>query len=372
MPETASSINLYFDNQPAAADRLALFRQVRIDQAIGMAAEAELEMEIGVDASGNWTGVEEDFVQPFKRVRVEVRIRQNDPVALIDGPIVGQRFEMSAAPNQSKMVLIVQDDSVLLNQEEQVAIFEDQSADQIASGLFQQAGLTAETDSVPAASGGLTRYTVQRGTAMQLVRELARQNGLFAYVRPGDTPGSSVGVFKRPDLADAGYPVLIPVGERRNMDRFSAEFDGLRPLQARADNVDLTNQELLSSSAEASDLNTQGDMAAHQMVSAGKALLARTGAATVELDAATQSAVNLSSWAYSASGEVVADSYSGVLRPYKTVAVSGAGGYLSGQWLITKVEHVINESGYRQHFNLRRNARAGGSGGGGGIPGGIF
>lgn len=368
-----SEFSLYFDNASADGERLDLFSEIKVDQGIGMAAEAELHMDIGVDSTGLWSGMEEDFVQPFSRVRVEVRIRDGDFTPLIDGPVVGQRFELSGAPNVSKIVLVVQDDSVLLNQDEAVELYQDRSPDEIAQQLFQDNGLTPDTDPVPAPAGGLSRFYVRRGTPMQFLRELARRHGMFVYVEPDESPGKSKGFFKRPDLTRGDYPELLSVGAKRNIDQFSARFDGLRPLKARASDVDVTDVSVVTSQAESSDLDAQGDVAVHDILTAGEALLARTREDAVDLDAATAAAVDHSSWAYAANAEVQADLYSGVLLPYRVVPVAGVGGYLSGEWLISHVTHTLSDAGYKQAFTLRRNARsAGASGGGGGLLGGVF
>src|SRR3972149_1742022 len=100
-----SEVRLYFDNEPVDEERLDQFSEIRVDQAIGLAAEAELQMDIGTDEAGVWSGMEEAFAQPFTRARVEVKVADDEFVPLIDGPLVGQRFELSASPGQSKMVL---------------------------------------------------------------------------------------------------------------------------------------------------------------------------------------------------------------------------------------------------------------------------
>lgn len=366
-----SEYRIYLDNNPATMDELELFSEIKIDQAVAMATEAELHIDIGADDAGNWSDMEEDFAQPFKRVRVEVKVREDDFVPLIDGPIVAQQFELSASPNSSKMVLVVQDDSVLLNQEEQVELFENQSPDEIARDLFQRYGLRAETDSVSVPAGGLKRFIVQRGTAMQLLRELARRHGMFVFVKPGANPGSSIGLFKRPTFAASDYPELLLMGADRNINHFSAQLDALRPTKARADNVDITNQDLISSETNSSDIPPQGDTAVHDLIDVGQTLLARTREEIVDLDAATTAAVNHSSWAYSADAEVAADNYSAVLSPYTVITVTGTGGNLSGDWLICHVTHHIKDDGYKQQFTLRRNARSEGASGGG-FAGGLF
>jgi hypothetical protein len=363
-----AEFKIYFDKTAATPDQLDLIADIRVDQAIGMATEAELQIVLTADDTGAWSGMSEDFAQPFSRVRIEVKIGDDgDFVALIDGPIVGQRFELGAGPGESTLVLIVQDDSVLLNREEKVAVYEEMTADEIVEQLFSDAGLTPQVDSVPASGSTLTRYTVQRGTAMQLVRDLARRHGMFAY---GDSPGASTGVFERPDLTPGDLPGLLLMGSDRNIDSFSAQFDALRPLTAVAGTVSVTDKTALSSNAESSELDALGDDAVHDFVSPlSAAMLARTREESNDLDAATQAAVDLSGFAYSATAEVDAERYSDVLAPHQVITVTGAGSYLSGDYLISRVTHQINEDAYKQKFTLRRNARSAGGGPGGSLGG---
>ena len=135
---------VYFDNTPATADQLARFAEIRVDQGIGMAAEAELDLPIGTDDAGLWSGIEEDFAQAFARIRVEVKVADADFVPLIDGPVVGNRYEMKATPDQSRMTLVVHDDSVLLNRDEKVVLFEDMAPQDIVSSVYEEAGLTPD------------------------------------------------------------------------------------------------------------------------------------------------------------------------------------------------------------------------------------
>ncbi len=371
MSKAGAKFRVFLDNSPAEEERLELIGKIRIDQAIGMAAEAEFHLGLSVDDQGRWSEMEEDYVQPFARVRVEVRAGDGDFEPLIDGPVVGQRFELKAGPGESQAVLVVQDDSVLLNQDEEVELYENLAPHEIAETLFQQYGLVPETDRVETPAGGPSRFLVRRGTAMQFLRELARRHGMFVYVEPGEEPGTSTGLFKRLDLSRADYPELLLLGAERNLSSFSAEFDGLRPLTARAASVDITNQEILESETAESDLEPKGDIAVHELLTAGQTLLARTRETTVDLDAATGAAVDYSSWAYSASAEVDASSYTGILRPHRVVSVAGLGAHLSGDWLVSQVTHSIDDGGYRQQFKLRRNARSDGANGSG-LPGGVF
>lgn len=368
-----AEFRVYLDGTAATDAQLDLIEQIRVDQAIGMATEAELKIVLTTDDAGAWQGMEETFTQPFARVRVEIKVGDDgDFVPLIDGPVVGQKFELGAGPGSSTLTLVVHDDSVLLNREEKVALFEGMTADAIAQQLYSEAGLDAEVDSVPDAGSALTRFVVQRGTAMQLVRDLAKSYGMYAYVKPGDLPGLSTGVFKKPVFTPDEVSGLLLMGTDRNIETFSAQFDALRPLTASAANVNVMNKQAVSSIASAASLGPLGDEPAHDLVTTpATTLLSRTREEVNDLDAATQAAVDLSSFAYSATAQLDAERYDTVLSPHQVITVTGAGGYLSGDYLISRVTHEIQESSYTQKLVLRRNARTAGAGASSGVPGGI-
>jgi hypothetical protein len=364
---------MYFDATPATEEQLDWFREIRVDQAVGMAGEAELDMDLILDDQGLWSMIEEEFAQAFRRIRIEVRMGEGDFSPLIEGPIVTQRFELEASPGASVMTLVVQDDSVLLNQVETVALFEDQSPDQIAETLITDGGLIAEVDTVASAGSAYTRYVVQRGSAMQLLREMARQNGMFAYVKPGPTPGQSIGVFARPVMTRGEASGLLLIGQERNIHKFSVQLDALLPMTATAGDVRLSDNEILSSEASTASLSPLGSNALHEALQPqAVSFLDGVREEQNDLNAATAAAVDLSAFAYTASTEIDANDYDTVLSPYQVISVAGPGGYLGGDYFISRVQHIINNSGYKQNLTLKRNARSAGSTGGSGLPGGIF
>jgi hypothetical protein len=165
----SAELRIYLNNTAATEEQLALFGDIRVDQAIGMAAEAELDVMLSMDDSGVWSSMEEDFTQPFSRIRIEVKVGEDGEfIPLIDGPIVAQRFELSSSPEDGKLVLVVQDDSVLLNQTEEIEVFDDMTASEVAESIFSDFGFEPEVDDTPDPGSALPRVIVQRGTAMQL------------------------------------------------------------------------------------------------------------------------------------------------------------------------------------------------------------
>jgi len=360
-----ATLRMYLDNLPASEEQLAAFGSIRVDQGIGVATEAQIELPVGTDDGGVWQRLDDPEVQAFARIRVEVRVGEGDYVALVDGPVVSQRWALDATPEASVMTLVVHDDSVLLNRDEAVTLFEDLSPSDIAQQLFADAGLQPRVDSVPLAGAALRRFAVQRGTPMALLRRLARDHGMFVHVEPGSAAGQSVGVFERPlsasHLAET-LPELVLLGPARNIGRFAAEFDALRPQAPQAASVQASDHRVLRSAAAQSAATALGAQPAHQTLTPAVTLLARTREEQSDLDAATGAGADLSAWAWTAQGEVQADAYAGVLRPYRRLQVRGVGGQLSGDYLISRVRHEITAGGYRQQFALTRNARSAGAG----------
>ena len=113
---------IYFDNTAADVEIMRRFRQIRVDQAIDMATEAELHFDLALDPKGNWSDVEDEAIQPHERVRIEVKVGDGEYVALIDGPIIGQNFTFNAEPDESRLTLIAQDDSALLDEDQEVEL----------------------------------------------------------------------------------------------------------------------------------------------------------------------------------------------------------------------------------------------------------
>lgn len=357
-----AQFRVYVDGQPASEEQLASFARIRIEQAIGMAAAAELELSLLPDEAGEWSGFDDPAAQPFARVRIEVLVGDADFVPLLDGPVVGQRFELEAAPDASRLVVVVHDDSVLLDRDEKVAVFENVGLAELVRDLIEAPGLEARIAAgLPDAASAVDRFVVQRGTNMQTLRALARRFGMFVYVEPGDEPGRSVGVFEAATPRDDALPDLVLLGDDRNIATFSAEFDALRPQAAKAGTVRAIDKEALGGTAASASEPALGQDAAHAIVAPALTLLSQTREEQSDLDAAAAAVVDVSSWAFTARGEVDADLYAGVLRPYRKLTVVGVGPQLSGDYMVARVLHEIDDDGYRQRFSLTRNARSAGA-----------
>lgn len=357
---------LYFNNQPASREQLDQIEQITVEQEVNMAWEARLEIPLRVDEQGNWQGESEDFMQDFTRVRVEVRIGENGYVPLIDGPVVGYDSTRSSEPGQSSITVIVHDDSAFLNREDRLARFDDMTDSEIAAQVFGEAGQIAATDieDTPPPAGDLPPSVVQRGTAIQILRSLARRQGMYAYVLPGDEPGQSVGCFKALPSERGDLPDMVLLGSERNIQEFDVSRDAQSPARVQAFALNVADKAVLTSTSNYRNLDLLGPEHSFTREEdiAAQVSLPQQGDA-VDLDQRVNAEAGRASYDLEATGSLLSECYHGVLRPYQVLQVRGVNNRLSGDYVVSKATHTLTRSQYTQAFTVKRNAVSEGTGG---------
>jgi hypothetical protein len=355
---------LFFNNAPANQKQLDLVESVEVDQDVDMAWEARLEIPLCTSDAGKWQQEDQKILDDFGRVRVEVKIGKNNFVPLIDGSIVGFDNKMSADPGESSVTVHVHDDSVLLNRNEIVEFFEDKTDDQIARKLFQSIPEIAsvQTDSVPPLDGNLEVVRVQRGTAMQYLRRLAKRRDMHAYVLPGETPGKSIGMFKKFPTTKDGLPDMILTGTGRNIGRFDAKNLATQAGTAVSYSVSLTDKKVVKKTADPKKTDATGPEPGEKSGNTGTYLLPPDAANATDIDSAVQSKTDAASYQFEVSGTLFTECYGKSLAPYRLVTATGVNGRLSGDYIVTGVTHTLNRDAYKQTFRLTRNARSSGTG----------
>lgn len=354
---------MFFNNNPATREQLDRVEEITVEQEIDMAWEARMQIPIATDDQGNWTGEDEDFLAEFTQVRIEIQIGDSEFVPLIDGCIVESGDLMSSEPGQSMKTVIVQDDSIRLNRDDRIFRFENLLDHEIASQLFEEIEQidTTQIENTPPNSS-LRPVVVQRGTAMQLLRSLARRQGMHAYVLPGEEPGQSIGCFKSFPTQTDGLPPLILLGAERNVAEFNPSNNAQHPAKVTASVLNIFDKTITQRTSDLGKLDLLGE----ETTFAGEGntatqILSPGYSDAVDLDQAVTAEALRSSYSTEATGSVLNETYSAILTPYQVVSVCGANQRHSGDYLIRKVTHSLTRSVYSQSFTLQRNARSSGS-----------
>jgi hypothetical protein len=333
--------------------------EITVEQEMDMAWQAIIKLFVCLDEKGNWSHVEDDFLKPFARVRVELQLGSSSWVPLIDGPIVDRHPDMDSQPGRSSITLTVHDDSVLLNREAEVEAGPDRPDSEIARALFRLAPeatiLPNRIESAPASTERLPRTPMRRGTAMQQLRQLARRHEFHAFVLPGATTGQSIGCFLPDPTRSDGLPELVLLGADRNLSNLRVTNDAQMPTRFRARSLRISDKGFVSSTSRLQALDRLGSQATQPESQTGTQVLPPDQNNEEDPDRAVQAATRRRSYSVRATGHVIPGSYSGVLQPYQLVTIRAGTTELSGNYLLTKATHRITPSLYTQEFSAKRN-----------------
>jgi len=367
---------VFFDNKQASQDLLDKVDEVKVTQQVDQAWEARLMIPVCINNDGKWEGEEETWMRPYNRVRVEVKIGEAAPVALIDGPVVGFEGQRSTYPGKSIVTVIVHDDTAFLNREDELAFYQTGSDSDIAQQIFAKATDVQgpiDIDAVPAQPDNPSAVVAQRGTKIQILRSLAaRHRRWHAYVLPGPTAGQSIRSFKKYPSRPDGLPALVLLGPGRNLGSFNATNNHSEPRDVTASTLEIKNKNIVTRSASYSDATLLGGEAANKDNRKQSTYRLPPGQNdSVDLDSAVLGEVDRASYSIVANGSVIPFCYTGVLSPYRAVDVVISDNPYSSTYILTRVVHHLTRSIYTQEFTAISNSTSPGLGSSF-IPGGIF
>ena len=361
----ATEFKMWFDGKSATQEQLDKVDEVTVSQIIDRAWEARIKIPVCVNNDGKWEGENEAWMKAFTRIRVEVNPGNGKFVPLIDGPVVAFDSERSAQPGKSVVIVVVQDDSALLNREVKIDVQSGKTDSDLAREMFNVFTGTPQIDDTPAQPNPITDASVQRGTPMQYLRELARRNqNWHAYVLPGKTEGASIGCFRKfPEDTD-GLPEMTLLGLDRNIENFNVNNRAQNPCKVRASTLDVDHSTVNTNAASYQEAPLMGDQPADGgSTNQATCLLPPGQSDRVDVTTATQGAAANSGFSLEARGNVVPFCYPAVLSPYRWVVVKISDSELSTKYLIHQVTHTLTRSVYRQVFTMKGNAVSKAAGG---------
>jgi hypothetical protein len=362
---------MFFDGTAATQEQLDKVEEITVDQAVDRAWEARIKMPICVNDGGKWEGEQETWMKALARVRVEVNAGDGKFVPLIDGPIVGFDTARSAQPGRSEVTVVVHDDSALLNRRAAIDVRQGQKDSDLARQIFLDAfSGVPQLDETPPQTNQTTDASVQRGTPMQFLRELARRNqDWHAYVLPGTVAGQSIGCFKKFPTDTDGLPEMVLLGADRNIQEFNVNNRSQNPCRVVAATVSIAHDSVETSSSSFRDATLTGDQPPDEETPDEAICFLPPGQTDrVDLSNATRGAATASGFSLEATGSVVPFCYTAALSPYRWVLVKISDSRFSTKYLLHQVIHKLTRSLYKQSFTMKGNGVTVATGGNATVP----
>ncbi|MES2442391.1 MAG: hypothetical protein V4574_06140 [Pseudomonadota bacterium] len=235
----------------------------------------------------------------------------------------------------------------------------------IVRELIGGAGILADE---PIGEGQSGRVLQQNATAIRFIQDRARANGYELYTtREGRLYFGPMRLTGEPQA-----PILVLAGPDTSCISLEISDDAMRP--------DAVTYETAPASGTRADTATvQPDLPALGTSPASSERPDRGGDYTWRLQregdesaetarTRAQGAADANAFKLKATGELDGAVYGHVLEVGRTVRLDGVGPRYGGRWYVDKVTHAFSGEGYRQRFELIRNA-TGDDGGAGGALG---
>jgi hypothetical protein len=343
-------------------------RDITIEQTVDMIWEARIRMSIGSDEKGIWNIHDKDFAKLHSRARIEIK-RDNSFVCLIDGPIVTIQVDMVSEPGQSSITLVIYDDSVLLDNDEDIFLYENKRGVEIAEEIYGDARTTGILDSfeiIDEVTPTKPKTITFRGTRMGLLRHLARENLVHAYVLPGNLGKKSMGFFNAHPKDPQVFTDFFLVGENRNIERLNIMANALQPTKVKVSSLDVKSKKISPGTyLDNEQFSLLGDLpvihsnefGSVNMINPSSQLFHPNTSFSSDIEQVIKDQVNKSWYAVEATGQLlVTSNYGDILSPYGFVTVNGLNPIYCGKYFITKVTHTITPMNYTQSFTMIRNA----------------
>jgi hypothetical protein len=301
------------------------------------------------------------LLQPFSRVLLMVTFA-GVPHVLMDGIITNQQLSPGQEPGTSTLTVLGEDVSVMMDLEERSAEHPAQSEMVIALKIiatYARYGLIPMVLPPPTLDIPLPtdRIPVQQGTDLEYLEEMASRFAYVFYVTPGPAPLTNTAYWGPPVRVGVPQRALkTNVGANTNVASIDFRYDGLAPTrmegQVQDRKLDQTLPVMTFAStrpplAARSALLTQSSTRVRQFRQSGVDTTQAFARAQAETDRAADRTVT-------ATGQLDATRYQGVLKPRGLVGLQGAGFTYDGLYYVERVTHRIRKGEYTQDFTLTR------------------
>lgn len=332
-----------------------LVMEVEITTSRAEAATGTIVIEDRRKEDGQWIAADSGLFTRWAPIRISADF-QTHVEEIFRGFIVQPKPSYPNSGGETKLELLVQDESAALDREQMRTIWGEDapmSDKDILTALVAPLGLAVDPDS---GDGQSSRSLSQDATPIAFLRERANANGYDMIFSEG-------AVYFGPKRLDgeAQASVMVYAGRATNCLSLEIVDDGQRPDAVRFDHAPQEEgAEPVTETVTANVAPLGTTPVADEGASLGTPSVwrvSREGDETEEeLRARAQALVNEHSFRIRANGELDGSLYGHVLRAGLTVSVDGTGGRYGGTYFVDTVVHRFSPDGYRQQFELMRNA----------------
>jgi hypothetical protein len=359
----ASTFQLLVDGAAAESSFYDSIAGLEVEENADLPGAFQLSVPIARTDGGELSQVSEARFRPYAHLAVVVGVDGGSSECIFDGYVLSHKLHLERGATGGTLEVWGQDASWLMNLEEKVREWPDQSDADVAGAIFGEYGFTPadanaadESPSHPETGHSL----MQRATDAQFLRDLAVRSGKLFRVRPGSAAGQCAGWFAKVDLAAApATTIRLNDPSNWNVDSLDFEWDVMRPTAVSARQALFDDSEEDGADGAASDSGLVPLDAQPLDTFAGRpmtVLLTAVVDDAGELALRSQAVLRERGWFVRCEGEAELARLGVVLRVGSIVQVEAMGALYSGKYLVWSVRHTIGTEAHKMRFVLLRNA----------------
>lgn len=317
-------------------------QEMTVEQDWGRPTEARILFPIVTDVNGVWMDMAgRSQVPSGTRLRVEVSADGKTMVPLLDGEVVQVESRKSSEPGESLAVLVVRDDSEVLDRDGGLWIFEDETPENIVRTLLaEKRELFPEVvlESADEFRTAGKQAFVHRGSLWEGLCKIAKLYGAEIFVRPGSEKSTSRAFFVKVPQTQSRKKDLWINGPVRNLDEVEILDNFYRSPKVQAYDLELESKQI-------GQYLARSDSSAHlQLARVGPGAIGSQIYAIAEMEREKRGVL--------LRGKIRMGAYDDILDVFSWVRVGGTGERFTGDYLISKVLHRFLGGVWEQEIGL--------------------
>jgi len=329
---------------------------VEVTESVGETTTWSLLYDVQI-VDGDIGLLSEDRLGP--EANIAIRVTDGDATTiLVSGPVTQQRISIVTGGEGSQLEVVGGDVTVPLAREAKVKVWPSVSDAGAMTEILSTAAIDVSDIVIPNAATHTDHKNalVQREPDLHLVRRLARRNGCWFWISYDALTALPAAHVKRPPVGDPPAFALHIAGAERNIDDAVIEWNVERVVATDADNRDGFSSSDQSGGVDRSPLSPLGGMALADIVKgARRARLSIPVDDAGDLISRSEAALIDEGWFVTATVTARARRIKHVLRAPSVITLHGAGKRHSGNYLIQRVVHRIDDDDHLMTATLVRN-----------------
>lgn len=332
----------------------AALRELEVVTAREEAAAGKLVFDIRRDEAGNWSVLDEGIFAPWTAIRITAAFGEQAEEEIVRGYVKSANAKFPPSGAEATLEVAIQDETLALDRTHLREVWgepDPMSDRQIVETLLSPYPLALAADSH---DGQAARALNQDETPIKFIRKRAEANGYEVLAQGGALYFGPMRL-----TGEAQATIMVYAGQASNCLSFDVAEDALKPDAVRFERAadEGETPETRSLTPDQPALGQRRTSQEGADLPDFEWRMSREGDGPAEeQEARAQALANRNEMKIRATGELDGTLYGHVLLPGRLVAVDGVGPRHGGLYYVDTVTHRFAEDGYRQTFELMRNA----------------